>query len=248
MVQSLNALGRITKVQEDYAAAQQFFSEATGINRELGDTSGLAISLMEMGSAAFAHQDYPTARACLEEALVINRKLGNKHDIALALSRLDETARKQGDYGAARAFYEEALTEFGELNPAGAISALNDLGCECLSKGDAYQAVSLFQEALTLALERGDRYGILLNLLGLARTFAISGKANHPRQAAYLFGQAETLLETTAQALDVGTQKERDRSLAMLRERLGDAEFQSLLTEGKTMPLEQAVAAAQSQW
>src|SRR5262249_7586492 len=73
---SLNDLGSVANLQEDYTTARSLYEESLAIRRALGDRLGVADSLRNLGSVASDQGDYAAARSLYEESLAIRRELG----------------------------------------------------------------------------------------------------------------------------------------------------------------------------
>jgi predicted ATPase len=90
----------------DMDRAESLAQESLALSRELGDTWGIAYSLLLLGRGAWFRGDFPAARPLLEEALALCREVGHKTGITYSLSDLGFIALKQGDYARAHALLE----------------------------------------------------------------------------------------------------------------------------------------------
>jgi tetratricopeptide (TPR) repeat protein len=79
------------------------------IKRKLGNQSGIAITLHQLGMIAQQQGDYETARARYAESLDIKRKLGNQSGIAITLHQLGMLAEIAGDKTEAARLFRQAL-------------------------------------------------------------------------------------------------------------------------------------------
>ena len=94
---------------------------------ELGDKSGIAITLHQLG---MIHQDqgnYKEALKKYEQSLKIREELGDKHGIASSLHQLGRINEEQKDYRQAMERYLVALSMFEELRSPDAAIAANNL-------------------------------------------------------------------------------------------------------------------------
>jgi len=156
----LNAAGVLSYHQGDYPAAGAFYEESLAIRRELGDRSGIAGSLGNLGNVAVNQGDHPAARALQEQSLAIYRELGDRFGTANTLNNLGVVALNQGDYAAARALHEESLAISRELgNPHSIALSLSNVGHVALDQGDYPAAMALLEESLAIRREVGDRTG-----------------------------------------------------------------------------------------
>ena len=99
-----------------------------------------------------------------EEALELARALGDRRGEARALALLANHALVQDDWFRAESLHRAALTqlrEFGE-DHRWIVAGLNNLSLIACEKGDYDEALSLASEALTIATQSGDRWGLAM--------------------------------------------------------------------------------------
>jgi predicted ATPase/DNA-binding winged helix-turn-helix (wHTH) protein len=236
----LNAAGVLAFYQGDYPAARALEEESLAIRRELGDRSGIAGSLGNLGNVASGQGDYPAARTLYEESLAIRRELGDPSGIANSLGNLGNVALYQGDYPAARALDEESLAIRRELGDRFGIAvSLSNLGQVAYEQGDYPAARALDEESLAIRRELGDRIGIFYALEGLA---AVVASLRDSLRAARIWGATERL------RAEIGTPRPQnempgyDRYVAAARIASGDdAAFDSAWQEGRCLTLDQAI-------
>ncbi len=82
--------------QGDYARAEALHEESLALRRELGDTWGIAISLLSLGCLAADQHDYARAATLEKEALSLYGELGDKRWIAACLEGLAAVAGVPG--------------------------------------------------------------------------------------------------------------------------------------------------------
>jgi hypothetical protein len=107
--------------------------------------------------------------------------------------------------------------------------------------GQHERAQALFEEALALNREQGDKDGLAFVLEGFAALAAARGDAG---RALRLAGAAAALRESIDSTLPPLEQEALERRLAAARRAFGDGEAGRLLGEGRATPLERAVAYA----
>ena len=88
MASSWNVLASLASIKGDYESARALYERSLAIRRELGDHSGVADSLSNLGLLAADQADYASARALYEESLAIRRQLGDKKGIATSLTNM----------------------------------------------------------------------------------------------------------------------------------------------------------------
>src|SRR6266850_1802331 len=170
---ALFAAGVLAGEQGDYASAETHISESQNIARQLGDNTGVAVSLNALAVFARDRGSVAKARALFEESLALWRELGDLKAVARALSNLANVVKLQGDYDRARSLYAECLSIFRGLGDrTGVAWSLNYQGDVARDQGDSAAAQTLYEQGLAIFRELGDRWGIagtLADLGSLAR-------------------------------------------------------------------------------
>jgi predicted ATPase/predicted Ser/Thr protein kinase len=165
---ALFAAGVLAGEQGDFASAVALIRESQTIARQLGDKTGVAVSLNALGVLTRDQGDVPAAHALFEESLALWRELGDLKAVARALSNLANTAKLRGDYDRARALYAECLSIFQGLGDRTGVGwSLNYQGDAARDQGDFTSARSLYERALAIFWELGDRWGIAGTLADL---------------------------------------------------------------------------------
>jgi predicted ATPase len=233
---ALFAAGVLAGEQGDYASAETLISESQNIARQLGDNTGVAVSLNALAVFARDRGSIAKARALFEETLALWRELGDLKAVARALSNLANVVKLQGDYDRARALYAECLSIFRGLGDrTGTAWSLNYQGDVARDQGDSAAARALYEQGLAIFRELGDRWGIagtLADLGSLARE-----QGNYPsahslyRESIKLFQELEhkrgiaRLLECFACSAAAQVHAERSLRLAgaaaALRQNIG---------------------------
>ncbi len=235
-MRALFAAGVLAGEQGDYASADALISESQDIAHELGDKTGVAVSLNALAVFARDRGDVATAHILFEASLGLWRELGDQKAVARALSNLANVVKLQGDYARARSLYAECLSIFRGLGDrTGVAWSLNYQGDVARDQGDSAAARTLYEQGLAIFRELGDRWGIagtLADLGSLARE-----QGNYPtarslyRESIKLFQELDhkrgiaRLLECFA--CSAAAQLEAERSLrlagaaAALRQNIG---------------------------
>jgi predicted ATPase/predicted Ser/Thr protein kinase len=179
-MRALFAAGVLAGEQGDYASAEALINESQDIARELGDKTGIAVSLNALAVFARDRGDVATAQVLFEASLGLWRELGDQKAVARALSNLANVLKLHGDYDRARALYAECLAIFQRLEDrTGVAWSLNYQGDVARDQGDSAGAQALYEQGLVIFRELGDRWGIagtLADLGSLARE-----QRNYPR-------------------------------------------------------------------
>jgi predicted ATPase/class 3 adenylate cyclase len=237
---AVNAAGTLAYCQADYPAARTLFEESLAIQRQMGDRSGIALSLNSFGNVAYRQGDYPAARVLYEESLAIRRDLGEPSGIAASLNNLGNVDHYQGNLASARALFEKSLAIKRELgDQGGTASTLHNLGSVTYDQGDFAAALALCKECLGIQRELGDRLAITNSLTNLAALVAALGSV---LRAARIWGAEQRLRDEIGSPLSPTDRLAREKSVAAARATLGDdAAFDRAWQEGRALTLELAI-------
>jgi tetratricopeptide (TPR) repeat protein len=221
---ALFAAGALAGEQGDYVSADALIGESQDIARQLGDKTGVAVSLNALGVFARDRGDVALARALFEETLALWRELGDQKAVARALSNLANVVKLQGEYDRARSLYVECLSIFRGLGDrTGVAWSLNYQGDVACDHGDSAAARTLYEQGLAIFREVDDRWGIagtLADLGSLAREQGDYSAAHSMyRESIKVFQELDhkrgiaRLLECSACA--AAAQREAERSLRL---------------------------------
>ena len=165
---ALFAAGVLAGEQGDYASADRLIIESGNVASQLGDKTGVAVSLNALAVLARDRGDVAKAHALFEESLDLWRELGDLKAVARGVSNLANVAKLQGDYGRARFLYAECHSIFqGLQDRTGVAWSLNYLGDVARDQADSAAARASYEQALTIFRELHDRWGIAGTLADL---------------------------------------------------------------------------------
>ena len=170
--------GLAALLRHDGPWAEAIARHATALRsaQHLGDQSGQATALNNLGIARRLAGDYPGAVRALEEALAISRDLGDRLGQANALNNLGNARRLAGDYPDAVEALEEGLAIHRDIgNRRGQATALTNLGTACRLTGDYPGAVEALEESLAIHRDIGDRLGQANALANLGEVRRLTG-------------------------------------------------------------------------
>jgi len=222
--------------------AVKYAQESLTLAQKLGDKSLLATVLSTLGSIAARQGDVAQAIAYNQESLALARELGDKLLIALALNNLGYFTALRGDL-VLTAYAQEALTLVRELGDRMYITrTLHTLGYVATRNGNLAQAKTWYREALSVAQEIGSEKDIGDDLAGLAMIAAVEGQL---LLAARLIGSVEVRLNVNVDMYPA-ERAEYQHTMESVRRQLDRKAFAAALNEGRTMTLEQALAASQA--
>lgn len=247
---ALNRLGLTVYGQGDYAAAHRLFAESLAIRRELGDRAGVSASRSNLGLVLREQGDCETARRFFAESLADERELGSRRGTVILLNNLADAARCLGDYEQARSLLAEGIPIARQSGYRASLAeALYHLGKMAYDQHDIAQARSFLRESLTIQQELENRSGMAdalepIALLAAAEELPDSSRETQAEMAARLLGAAQALREAIGAPLPPSRRPNVELAVAGARAVLGEDRFNSLLQEGRAMPLEKAVSSA----
>jgi predicted ATPase/class 3 adenylate cyclase len=242
--ETLVAASRFALSFRDHDAAKAHAQEGLSIFRELGDSRGIAWLQSGLALLAGDSGDYSEAERLHEQATVSAREAGDRSILASATANLADLALRQGQFARAITLSEEALALFRELGNEGGIAwSLYNLGL-CLFHTRCYdEAVSAARESLVLSRRLGDIEGLAWVFVLLGSLLAERGDAE---VGATLLGVADGLREGIGYALAGAEEALYERTMAELRDALGQERCTLLLAEGRALSLDAAVDLALS--
>ena len=237
---ALGELGFILLFQQNYAPAMAALEEGVAIYKELGDETGAAYTLANLGQAA-VHGGFRERLPSFERegAELLEGDLAD-HPRAYLLVILGMAAQGEGDLDRAASRLEEGLAkcrELGSLREASMAHFI--LGNVEIDRDHLDRGVALLLEGARITRELGDHLGTAYYVWGLGRVAVLR---ENPERAARLWGAAESLREhmgMTLSGFDLA-QSRYDRDLTSVRSLLGDASFEAAWAEGRSMSPEQA--------
>ena len=243
-VKVLAKVGWIAWEQSDLQRSVALSEEGLALARRLGDKSGVAATLNNLGVAMLLQGELGRAVESFEESMPLLRQLGDKQGLSCALLGLGAVAMIQGDYGQAMALQEEGLAaarEAGDVYMS--MLALNHLGLVALQQEEYGRAEELCKQSLEAGRRSGMEHIVALSLHILA---ASAGWRGQPVRSARLWGTAEVLRETIGAVLSPVEVRMYGPSQTAARDQLGEVAWEAAWAEGRTMTSEQAAQYALS--
>jgi predicted ATPase/DNA-binding CsgD family transcriptional regulator len=235
------ALGYWAKValeQGEYVRARALAEEALALYTELGVSMSIPEVLNCLVSVSFCQGDLAQAYALAEESQRIDENEIFKTNTLYLLGKI---VLQQGDTARARTFAEESLACLKKPHhPEDMCWSLALLGKVAFAEGNHAAAHAMYEESLAIAREISYQPDIAYALEGLASVATEQGK---PAWAARLWGAAETPRQAIGSPLPPVYRAEYERSLAASRAQLGKKAFVAAWAAGRTMTLDEVLAA-----
>jgi predicted ATPase/class 3 adenylate cyclase len=262
LARALRAAGRLAAAQGELAAGEALYEESLDLYRLLGETQEVAVLFQDLGELAREQGRSAWAQMLHETSLLVALKRRDRSSVALSLDHLGSTALYQSKIDAAHAYYDESRAICQQLgDQEGVARALYGLGSVELARGpheevQARATASLsplssgkpceearrcYLESMAIRRALGNKEGMAACLEGLA---AADEGMGQPERAVRLFAAAEALRQALGAVLSPPERADHDRLVAAARAVLGEPVFASAWTEGRALPLEQAIEEA----
>lgn len=238
----LSLCGRLAQCQGQYDRAEQFFQESLEHFRRLGLPAGIASELDRLAVVARERGEYSRARSLHAESYSLHSEHNDRQGMALCLSNLGDVALLEADWEQAEVLHVKALGYFKELgHKPGIAYGYDKLGVIAGAQGDARRAGDLLRQGLALSREIGDRRHMAQCLENVA--FQCESERKDERSVR-LLGAASALRQNIGAPLPAAREEQVRESLAASRVALGPAAFDRAWMDGRTTPLQEAVALA----
>jgi len=169
---ALHVAGLFASQHGDYGEARALIAESLDICREIGDSRGVGLALLDLGIVARYEGDHVTARSLLEQSLGLMKQTGAKRGVAAALGNLGLVARDQGDADGAETYLDQSLALWREAGDRVGLGwVLTGLAMVARARGKFDVAQSRTEESLAIWMELGDRQNTA-NVLSTAARLA----------------------------------------------------------------------------
>jgi tetratricopeptide (TPR) repeat protein/TolB-like protein len=185
--------------------AVRLLEEAAAIFGEIGDRSGEARCLTNLGLALWNRGDLAAAEPVLARALVILRQVGSRSFESRTLNNIGIIRFMRSDIEGAEKVWREALAVQRESRFIGMMpNTLANLGGARQSLGDIREAEMFYNEAIAVSRKTDDRYGELTGTINMAELLRLRGDlaASHaPYERGLRMARELTIPQTESYAL-----------------------------------------------
>jgi predicted ATPase/DNA-binding CsgD family transcriptional regulator len=238
---ALDGLGFILTFQQDYERAIEALEEAVSLYGEIGERSGAALALANLGYAVLHGGYMERVPDFVERAEEMMAGDLDGHARAYLLMIAGTARSTQGDPGSAMSQIQEGLALAREVGDRRNTSmALFMLGMFEFVGGDRGRGATLVEEGARISRDLGDRLGTTYFVFGFGKLSALRGM---PIKAARLWGAAEALREQMGMALSTFdlAASGYEQDLAAVRSTLDGASFDAAWAEGRAMSPDRAL-------
>jgi predicted ATPase/class 3 adenylate cyclase len=235
-------LGNVTTWKDDHSAAMLWLTQSHDLFAELGDLWGIARVSQRLGELFLKQGNYENARLYFDQHLTIDEGLHFTQGTVVALINLGDLYRHQRDYDQAEGCFAKSLALSREYNlNIDRGFSIYCLGMLALQRSQYRLAKQFFVDYFHITRTLTEKISTCDLLMGAA---AVAAGTDQPERAAKLYGAAQALLETTDYRIPPFDRAEFDRHTQIARLQLGEVKFEVLVTEGRAMTIEQAIAYA----
>ncbi|HYL98900.1 MAG TPA: tetratricopeptide repeat protein [Blastocatellia bacterium] len=173
----LHNFGVLLQRRGEYDEALATYEESLGIQEELGNPAGVAISLHQIGMIYEERREFDKALEKYDESLRIEVELGNRAGVARSLHQIGRIHQERGEYDKALAKYEASLGMGEELRDrSGVASSLHQIGNLHYLRGEYEEALVKYEESLRIKEELGNRAGAAFSVGQIGTLFTQTGQ------------------------------------------------------------------------
>ena len=241
--EALLFLAEVSRGREDTAKARELLEQGLAMAQQMRSRVLIARSYAGLARLAQSENDPEGAARYFDHAIMAARNSGFSYILTRALQGRSQLSAADGDREGARAQLLEALdVARHSSDKSGMAQSLYPLAIFTRAGGDDDKASALFYEALDLYSEIGDNPGITVCLGALAGIAIVQGRLP---TAARLFSLAHSLLDSDEPGFSTFCSCDACRcnesEVALLRQKMGEKEFEAAWEQGAEMSLEEAV-------
>jgi predicted ATPase/DNA-binding SARP family transcriptional activator len=237
LAQALNYLGHvICGLEGEYGDAVPLYEESLTLSQAMGDRSGVARALINLGAVEQNLGSYDRAGDLYRESVALSRAIGHRRNLAISFTNLGDVACCLGEYEEAVGFLQESLDIKRELGDGySLVYSLSHLGKVARRQGQVREAKRWYDQALCVARDieaPGHVSDLLVSVAGLLATQGEMERAAELAQAALnhaggdqeVMGAANELLATLKVELS-------PQVLAACRQRGGTKSLEAVVAE-----------------
>ena len=177
-----------------YQQSIKFAQQSLQIARTIGDRSGEASSLGNLGNIYYALGEYQQTIDYHQQALEIFQQIGNRNEEANSLNNLGNLYSSLGEYQQAIDYYQKSLVIKQQIgNRNGESNSLNNLSNVYYLLGEYQRTIDYLQQSLEIFQQIGNRNGEASSLVNLGNVYYSIGEyqqsINFSQQSLEIFQQ-----------------------------------------------------------
>jgi tetratricopeptide (TPR) repeat protein len=234
----LSGAGLLARARGDYDEARELLSENLALYEELGDDVGRATTIKDLANIEIDEGSPEAGGKLYEDALAIFRRLGDTAGVAQVLNNLGVVAQASGDPELALERYGESLALLSDLgDKQGLARSLMNQGSAYRDSGDVEHALELLKDSMLLWRELEDRWDAADCVEDLGACYAELGLF---KESTILYGYADALRTEIGAVRPPFEYESYSKRIGVLRDQLGEGEFEAAWRKGAAMSLDEA--------
>ena len=176
-------LGRLCRLERDWAAARSFYARSLEICAELGDKHGIAEARHGLARVASSEGNFHKSREIHEKNLPLRRELGDQLRLTKTLTSLGSLALEDHQPQLARSFFQEALEIFEATDyKVGIATTLNLFGELARYEEDFWLAADYYEKSMVMQHQLCNKLGMNDSKMNLGRTMLRLGDHRQAEQ------------------------------------------------------------------
>jgi predicted ATPase/class 3 adenylate cyclase len=234
----LSGAGLLARARGDYDEARELLSENLALYEELGDDVGRATTIKDLANIEIDEGSPEAGGKLYEDALAIFRQLGDTAGVAQVLNNLGVVAQASGDPELALERYGESWALLNELgDKQGLARSLMNQGSAYRDAGEVEHAIEILKDSMLLWRELEDRWDAADCVEDLGASYAELGLM---KESTILYGYADALRTEIGAVRPPFEHESYAKRIGVLRDQLGEDDFESAWRKGAAMSLDEA--------
>lgn len=173
----LNRMSTVSVLVGNFRTSAKYANKSRDIARKIGDRTGMADALHNLGLTYWNQGRYQETRDCLDSAEKIYREIENQKGLAKVFQLRSSIYWRMGEFSRAQEYIFKSLDIYKTLEDQKGIAELKNIsGIVSAASGDYQEGLSYFSEAMRLYAALGDRGGIAHTLNNIGFTYCRMGK------------------------------------------------------------------------
>jgi predicted ATPase/class 3 adenylate cyclase len=235
----LRAAAVHARAHHDVAAGERYLTESLSLQREMGDRSGIAAALKDLGNMRADEGDVEDAQRLYQESLEYWRSPEDDAGIGQTLNNLGYMAFIRGDLDAALEAYGRCITIFERMgDKQGIARGLMNLGATLREQGDLEKAGDILKKSLVLWQELEDEWDVSDCLDDLAAVYYAEKDFS---VAATLYGAAETIRDAIGAQRPLTEEEIYSERLRETKTALGESAFEEAWEYGSKLTMQKVI-------
>jgi len=173
---ALNNIGYIYKFHGNIILAMEYYLRSLEIDKEMGNSYGVASTLSNIGSIYYNQGDISLALEYNNKSLALREEIGDSWGISISLNNIGYIYDEQGNDKKAIEYYQRSLNIEEELDDYEGIAvSLNNIGAIYNDSGDYGKALDYYQRSIEINVIIGNNDGIAGNLNNIGNIYQGQG-------------------------------------------------------------------------